>query len=115
MTRGCSSTLWYTTGALFSASHLSLVVLQASDGCVAEDLLQADGRHRQWHVVYIFMIWIYHVMHVTTSMCAAQVASDQILRPLGAFATPEAEQQYPPTLAGAFVQAELEAIRLKAS
>ena len=44
----------------------------------------------------------------------AQVASDQVLRPLGPFATPETERQYPPTLAGRFVQAELEAIRLKA-
>ena len=44
-----------------------------------------------------------------------QVASDRILRPLGAFAAPESEQQYPSILAGQFVQAELEAIRLKSN
>ena len=43
------------------------------------------------------------------------MASDQILRPLGHFATAEAEQRYPPVLAGQFVQEELEAISLKAS
>ena len=37
----------------------------------------------------------------------------QVLRPLGPFATPEAEAAYPPTPAGLQVQRELEAINLK--
>ena len=65
-------------------------------------------------VIHSFMMW--NGFH--SDMCTLytlQVASDQILRPLGVFASPETEQLYPPTLAGQFVQAELEAIRLKAN
>ncbi len=38
----------------------------------------------------------------------------QVLKPLGGFATPEAQAQYPSISAGAFVENELESIRLKA-
>jgi len=41
------------------------------------------------------------------------IASDQLLTPLGHFATSESAQQYPAVDAGKFVQQELEAIKLK--
>ena len=48
-----------------------------------------------------------------SSTVFGHVASDQVLRPLGKFNTPEALERYPPIHAGEFVQQELEAIRLK--
>jgi len=50
-----------------------------------------------------------------SSTVFAHVASDQWLRPLGASADTEGAQDYPPTLAGKYVQQELEKIKLKKS
>lgn len=47
-----------------------------------------------------------------SSTCFGHIASDQILKPLGRFATPEALAKFPPILAGNQVQKELEAINL---
>jgi len=41
------------------------------------------------------------------------IASDQVLTPLGHFATAQATRDYPAVDAGKFVQQELEAIKLK--
>ena len=40
------------------------------------------------------------------------IASDQVLRPLGNFATNDAQENYPPIATGEYVQAELGAIEL---
>lgn len=48
-----------------------------------------------------------------SSTLFSHIASDNILEPLGKFATDEALQQYPPIKAGHHVQAELKAINLK--
>ncbi|CAN0377090.1 unnamed protein product, partial [Phaeothamnion confervicola] len=47
-----------------------------------------------------------------SSTCFGHVASDQELRPLGRFATPEALSRYPPIKAGDMVAEELRAISL---
>lgn len=48
-----------------------------------------------------------------SSTVFGHIASDQLLTPLGHFATSESAQQYPAVDAGKFVQQELEAIKLK--
>ena len=48
-----------------------------------------------------------------SSTVFSHVASDELLHPLGAFATPQALAAYPPTPAGEQVQRELEAINLR--
>ena len=48
-----------------------------------------------------------------SSTVFGHIASDQVLTPLGDFATEQALQMYPPVDAGKFVQQELEAIKLK--
>lgn len=48
-----------------------------------------------------------------SSTVFSQVASDQLLQPLGHFATPEAQAAYPALPAGKQVQQELELINLK--
>ena len=48
-----------------------------------------------------------------SSTVFGHIASDQVLTPLGHFATPQATQEYPAIDAGKFVQQELEAIKLK--
>jgi hypothetical protein len=51
-----------------------------------------------------------------SSTVFAHIASDALLEPLGKFADEAGSQpQYPPMLAGDFVQRELEAIKLKGS
>lgn len=49
-----------------------------------------------------------------SSTVFSQIASDEILRPLGPFAAAEGAGGYPPTPAGKQVEQELEAINLKA-
>lgn len=49
-----------------------------------------------------------------SSTVFAHIASDEVLRPLGAFADAPSAADYPPTPAGLQVQRELEAIQLKA-
>lgn len=49
-----------------------------------------------------------------SSTVFGHIASDQMLTPLGPFKTPTAASRYPAQTAGAFVQRELEDIRLKA-
>ena len=49
-----------------------------------------------------------------SSTVFSQIASDEIIRPLGKFATPEAEEAYPPIASGEYVQKELEVINLRA-
>lgn len=49
-----------------------------------------------------------------SSTVFSQIASDEILRPLGKFATPETEAAYPPVPSGEYVEKELEAINLRA-
>ena len=49
-----------------------------------------------------------------SSTVFSQVASDEILRPLGKFATPESNEKYPPIPTGNYVEQELDAINLKA-
>jgi isopenicillin N synthase-like dioxygenase len=49
-----------------------------------------------------------------SSTVFGHIASDQVLTPLGAFATAAAQAIYPTITAGDFVQKELESIRLKA-
>lgn len=48
-----------------------------------------------------------------SSTVFGHIASDQVLTPLGHFATPQVAQEYPAVDAGKFVQQELEAIKLK--
>ena len=48
-----------------------------------------------------------------SSTVFGHIASDQVLTPLGHFATAQATQDYPAVDAGKFVQQELEAIKLK--
>lgn len=48
-----------------------------------------------------------------SSTVFGHIASDQVLRPLGHFATADTEMRYPEMTAGDFVQKELESIRLK--
>ena len=48
-----------------------------------------------------------------SSTVFCHINSDQILRPLGPFDTPEARAKYPPTVAGDYVISELETIQLK--
>ena len=47
-----------------------------------------------------------------SSTCFAHIASDEVLEPLGRFATSDAAADFPPTLAGDQVKAELIAISL---
>ena len=49
-----------------------------------------------------------------SSTVFAHMASDQTLRPLGGFDSPEARQQYPEVLVGHQVEQELSALNLKA-
>jgi hypothetical protein len=49
-----------------------------------------------------------------SSTVFSQVASDEVLRPLGKFATPEPNVLYPATVSGQYVEDELQAINLKA-
>ena len=48
-----------------------------------------------------------------SSTVFSQIASDEILRPLEGFATPEAVAAYPPIPSGKYVEQELEAINLR--
>ena len=48
-----------------------------------------------------------------SSTLFAHVASDQLLRPLGHFADSEQASDYPPTLAGKYVESELSVINLR--
>ena len=48
-----------------------------------------------------------------SSTVFSQIASDEILEPLGPFATPEAEAAYPAIPAGKYVQQELAMINLR--
>lgn len=48
-----------------------------------------------------------------SSTVFGHIASDQVLTPLGRFASPQTAQDYPGIDAGKFVQQELEAIKLK--
>ena len=66
--------------------------------CAAVERARAEGRPL-WRV---------------SSTVFAHVASDEVLRPLGAFADAPSAADYPPTPAGLQVQRELEAIQLKA-
>jgi hypothetical protein len=49
-----------------------------------------------------------------SSTLFSQIASDELLRPLEKFATPEAVAAYPPMAAGKYVEEELAAINLRA-
>ena len=49
-----------------------------------------------------------------SSTVFSQIASDEILRPLGHFATPQALAAYPAMASGEYVERELEAINLRA-
>ncbi len=48
-----------------------------------------------------------------SSTTFSQIASDEVLQPIGRFAVPESVGAYPPTAAGLYVQRELEAINLR--
>ena len=48
-----------------------------------------------------------------SSTLFAHIASDQVLEPLGRFAEAEHAAEYPPTLAGAYVESELSVINLR--
>lgn len=50
-----------------------------------------------------------------SSTLFSHIASDQILRPLGSFANPQSDAQFPPKYCGDQVSDELKAIRLAAS
>ncbi len=47
-----------------------------------------------------------------SSTVFSQLASDELLRPLGSFATPESLQEYPAMPVGEFVESELRFINL---
>lgn len=74
-----------------------LQVVCSADTLLALDRARAQGASA-WRV---------------SSTVFGHIASDQVLSPLGHFATAEATQEYPAVDAGKFVQQELEAIKLK--
>lgn len=104
------------------------VPVKVPDGCL---LLQA-GKQLEWLTGGHVRAGMHEVLFTPATakaMAAAQaagrslwrvsstvfghIASDVVLRPLGHFATAEAEAAYPATPCGEQVQAELEAINLK--
>lgn len=87
---------WLTGGAVQAGMH-EVVVTEATQEAAAR--ARAAGRSL-WRV---------------SSTVFSHVASDQVLRPLGSFASGEACMQYPAVAAGEQVQEELEAINLKHS
>ena len=80
-------------------AHLSvcLQVVCSEDTLLALNKAKAEGSST-WRV---------------SSTVFGHIASDQVLTPLGHFATAQATQDYPAVHAGKFVQQELEAIKLK--
>jgi isopenicillin N synthase-like dioxygenase len=104
------------------------VPVRVPDGCL---LVQA-GRQMEWLTGGAVLAGFHEVVCTEGTLAAArdatvagrppwrvsstvfaQIASDEVLKPLGHFATEEARMQYPPIPAGRYVQAELEAISLR--
>lgn len=87
---------WLTGGAVEAGYH---------EVVCTEETLQAANEARKagrpaWRV---------------SSTVFSQIASDEVLKPLGVFATTESEKKYPAVASGKYVQEELEAINLRVS
>lgn len=78
---------------------MGFVQVLCTEGTIQAAKLAAEEKRPQWRV---------------SSTVFSQIASDEILRPLGKFATAEAKAAYPETISGQYVEQELEAINLKA-
>jgi isopenicillin N synthase-like dioxygenase len=106
------------------------VSVRIPDGCL---LIQA-GKQMEWLTGGVIKAGFHEVVCTEETINAAekaktegrpawrvsstvfsQIASDEILRPLDTFATPESLEAYPPTPAGKYVEEELEAINLKSN
>ncbi|DBB09053.1 TPA: hypothetical protein ACH3X3_007676 [Trebouxia sp. C0006] len=85
---------WLTAGFVKAGMH---EVVCSEDTLLALNKAKAEGSST-WRV---------------SSTVFGHIASDQVLTPLGHFATAQATQEYPAVDAGKFVQQELEAIKLK--
>lgn len=87
---------WLTGGAVKAGFH---EVVCTEETVAAAEAARRAGRST-WRV---------------SSTVFSQIASDEVLRPLGPFATEQALKAYPEVPAGSYVQSELEAINLRAA
>lgn len=85
---------WLTGGAIQAGFH---EVVCTEETLAAAAAAKAAGRPG-WRV---------------SSTVFSQIASDEVLRPLGPFATAAAIKEYPEVPSGTYVQSELEAINLR--
>ncbi|KAL1925402.1 uncharacterized protein VTP21DRAFT_285 [Calcarisporiella thermophila] len=108
------------------------VAVKVPDGCL---LVQA-GKEMEWLTGGAVMAGYHEVVVTEATMAAVEnaklnhperplwristtlfmhIASDQVLRPLGPFANPESEKNYPHKLTGDYMREELDLIKLKVS
>eukprot|EP01023_Acetabularia_acetabulum_P050769 TRINITY_DN5522_c0_g1_i5.p4 TRINITY_DN5522_c0_g1~~TRINITY_DN5522_c0_g1_i5.p4 ORF type:complete len:109 (-),score=21.13 TRINITY_DN5522_c0_g1_i5:178-504(-) len=87
--------LEYLTGGIIRAGFHEVIVSQDTVDSIQ---VAREEKRSLWRI---------------SSTVFVHILSDEYLEPLGRYSTPQALEQYPRILAGAQVQQELEAIKLK--